>query len=122
MRMTISVPEELKRQMNKVEGVNWSAIASRAFRQEVAARAVKKGQVSMDDVINRLRASAEVEGERQSSEGEEAGRHWAMKEATAAQLKRLAAGRDPVHEWGFNNGIPSAYGAAEYFYFLIEPD
>jgi predicted Ser/Thr protein kinase len=41
-RMSISVPQELKDQMESVERrVSWSQVACRAFREEIANRPIK---------------------------------------------------------------------------------
>ena len=37
-RMSISVPEDLRSKMDAVSGVNWSAIASEAFRRVLAEK------------------------------------------------------------------------------------
>jgi hypothetical protein len=56
--VTITVPEELKREMKKRKGTNWSMVARKAFeeaiRQEEMTRAAEE--------IDRLRASSKTPG------------------------------------------------------------
>ena len=35
VNITISVPEELREKMRRVKGINWSAVARRAFEEEL---------------------------------------------------------------------------------------
>jgi hypothetical protein len=53
------------------------------------------------------------------------GQGWAMNRhgggASALQMERLDAARDPKLDWGFGVG-ESAYTAGEEFYFIIEPE
>jgi hypothetical protein len=101
---SISVPPELKARMAAVkENVNWSAVACRAFEQVLADIIKRKGAEDMNEVIERLRASRQRTEERRAREGIEAGRQWAMKEAEAEQLERLADFYERVQSdsWGW---------------------
>jgi hypothetical protein len=89
-RTTISMPRQLKEQMEAVtEPVNWSALACRAFEAKLAEIAAKKEQKSMDDVITRLRASMRRVEDEQYRQGEQCGREWVEDLAEADQLIRL---------------------------------
>jgi hypothetical protein len=90
-RTTISVPKDLKARMDAAGGeVNWSAVAVRAFEERLAEIASKKQEQTMDDVIQRLRASKMRGDDEAYRQGEEAGRSWAGRYAEAHELKRLA--------------------------------
>ena len=57
-KMTIYVPDDLKRRMDEFDGVNWSPLAYHAFESEVDRTHQSRGELkTMDDVITRLRAS-----------------------------------------------------------------
>src|SRR5262249_39839490 len=89
-RTTISVPQDLKERMDAVtEPVNWSALACRAFEEKLGEIAAKKARKTMDDVIQRLRASKQSGDDGSYNEGEEEGRRWALGKAEAKELERL---------------------------------
>ncbi len=44
--MTLALPEDLKREMDRIEYVNWSAVARDAIRQKVAELALLKSIVA----------------------------------------------------------------------------
>lgn len=89
-RMSISLPDGLKRRMDAVgEPVNWSAVASRAFEFELGEIAKRKKEKDMQEVINRLKASklkSETAGHRQ---GYEYGKRWASDSAEWLELANL---------------------------------
>src|SRR6266446_8123193 len=89
-RTTISVPAQLKVRMEQVrESVNWSAIACQAFENKLAEIAARKENKSMNDVVERLKASLRSDQGKSFNEGYEAGTNWAENTATAAELARL---------------------------------
>lgn len=91
-RTTISVPADLKARMDRVnEPVNWSALACAAFEKKLAEIAAGKEKSTMNDVVERLRASIRSEEGEQFKLGYETGTKWAEHQATAAQLARLEA-------------------------------
>lgn len=95
VRTTISVASDLKARMDAIgEPVNWSAVASRAFEQEVARIIQKRGTKTMDDVVTRLRASKRKAGGEQYEKGRQAGEAWAKDGAEADALARLEEFRD----------------------------
>lgn len=90
-RTTISVPDELKTEMDKVGGVNWSALACKAFEIELGEIAKRKEKKTMNDVIQRLRASKLQSTDVDTKLGREAGEKWAMTVAEASDLEAIEA-------------------------------
>src|SRR6516165_3233067 len=91
VRMTISVPRQVKEQMDAAsEKVNWSAIATKAFQNELLALQSERQAKSMDDVVARLKAAAELEANEDYQGGFEAGREWAKSTAKPKELQRVA--------------------------------
>jgi ABC-type Zn2+ transport system substrate-binding protein/surface adhesin len=101
VRTNISLPRSVKEAMEGVEGVNWSAVAVRAFQDKLAEIAAKKEKKSMTDVIQRLRVSRRRSDEARWQEGELRGRDWAMHDADAESLARLEELHDRTegHDW-----------------------
>lgn len=56
--VTITIPEDLKRMMKKVKGVNWSSIARKAFEEAILQEEMSKAAEGID----RLRASSQTPG------------------------------------------------------------
>jgi len=54
--VTVSVPEELKREMKRLKRVNWSEVARKAFEERVRREEMKKAAEGMD----RLRHSTQT--------------------------------------------------------------
>lgn len=103
-RTTISLPRTLKQRMTR-QGrlVNWSAVATRAFRARLDEMDQQAEHRSLDDVVARLKRTvreADPQG-RAVARGERRGRDWAMNVATQPQLERIAAlrGRHSDEEW-----------------------
>src|SRR5262245_37714343 len=124
-RTTISIPEDLKEQMDAIgDGVNWSAIAARAFQAKVfEMQARKGGKMKKADIVKRRKAGQEADSE-DYDDGKAAGRAWAEQQATPKELQRLAtylerAEADPSSCWW--NTDPAAWnapwGAADHFVF-----
>lgn len=89
-RMNISVPADLKRQMDAADaGVNWSAVAAAAFRTELLRLQAASKSTKMQDVITRLKAEVELESKEAFTEGYAKGQQWAKTEAKPRQFKRL---------------------------------
>lgn len=125
-RSNLSIPVELKARMDAVdEPVNWSAVACRAFELKLAEIDSRREVKSMDDVINRLRASKQQSDEVVHEEGHEAGRQWAMTRAEAIELERL---EELYDRWRsdldrlWNPSPRDAYGPGEAFVFTINPE
>ncbi len=56
--VTVSVPEELKKKMERLAGVNWSKVAREAFEEAVRRKRMMEAAEAMD----RLREGTRVEG------------------------------------------------------------
>jgi hypothetical protein len=89
--MKTLVPDDLKARMDEAgQAVNWSVIAQQAFREVILNLALRRETATMDDAVERLRASKQsyVETERES--GLEVGEEWATEDATYSELLRIA--------------------------------
>ena len=93
MRMTISIPDDLHKRMNRVDGVVWSHIAAAAFEAKLAEIAEARKVASMKDVIERLKAAEHADHAEAHSAGREAGKQWAMEDARPSELRRLNENR-----------------------------
>lgn len=125
-RTTISIPQDLKRRMDKAgPDVNWSAIAATAFEAKLAEIAAKKVKKNMDDVIQRLRASKTSSENELYQEGFEVGQQWAKEDAEAIELKRLQNLRDHLAmawEGCFDPASQQTYNASQWVVFAIRPE
>lgn len=62
IRTTISIPDALKDRMNAVtERVNWSAVASAAFENEIAKIEVKRRNDQFRQIVERLKGTMTTE-------------------------------------------------------------
>lgn len=112
LRTTISVPRDLKRQMDAVkQPVNWSALACRAFEEKLADIATKKEEKTMFDIIQRLRAT---KPDLIYQQGHADGRRWASERAECEDLLRLErlyerkrSGRDWEKFFDRDYGLPT---------------
>jgi hypothetical protein len=106
------------------EEVNWSAVAAQAFEAKLAEIASRKETKTLNDVIQRLRASKQRASDDHYREGEEAGRRWAENEAEADELARLerAQGRADAWELLFEEAAGQSYSAGELLYFVLHPE
>lgn len=91
VRTNISVPRELKARMDRVQGVNWSGVASEAFERKLLELASKREVRGMDDMVARLKAASELEANEDYQDGHQLGEKWAAEKATPRQLRRLQA-------------------------------
>ena len=89
-RVTLYLPGDLKARMDEVETVNWSAIAQQAFKEVVINLAARKETATMDDVVERLRASKESYVETEHKAGLALGEEWAKEAAKYGELLRIA--------------------------------
>lgn len=89
-RMTISISAILKKEMDAINGVNWSAVAARAFEAELVEVRARKETATMDDVIERLKAADKEDASEAFANGKEAGDTWARQQGRPKQLRRLA--------------------------------
>ena len=90
-RMSIYVPDDMKKRMVAIgdEKVNWSNVAQVAFRQAIANVTFPK-EPTMEDVIERLKASKENSEQQDIVSGRNRGRAWASKGAEYFELKLVA--------------------------------
>jgi hypothetical protein len=103
IRANVSLPRELKRQMDAVtEPVNWSAVAAGAFRAKLLELESRKEGKTMDDVVARLRAADEMDRSEDYQEGRQAGEEWARDYARPRHLRRLRELADEP-EFGLRN-------------------
>src|SRR5262249_3480669 len=131
VRANISVPKGLKARMDaEAASVNWSAVAAAAFEAKLQELASRKEAKTLDDVVARLKAAAELEASADYQDGLEAGRRWARQVArpkelrrVAEYLKRCAAETGPKVEWWDvdHSGWPAPFGATDYFVFQAQP-
>jgi len=126
-RISIYLADDLRRRMDKVKGVNWSAVAAEAFERKLGELAAQKQEKKMEDVIQRLRASKLEDDSEIVAQGRHDGHAWAKDGATAAELKRLAKYMDrfeaALQGEQFTCGSESdAYCGAERFVFEIDPN
>lgn len=87
--VSVYVSDDLKLRMDMVEGVIWSRIACDAFESKLGEIAAERKEKTMQDVVQRLRASKIRMLDDIAKEGREAGIEWAKNEAEAVQLRRL---------------------------------
>ena len=123
MRMNISVPDDLRRQMDAVQdSVNWSATACNAFRDKLAQIAQRERKMEMQDVINRLKASKERGDSETFDAGYAIGTEWAQNEAEARDLENLAEAEDRSQPYGV---VSDAYQPhcipGEQVYIAVQP-
>jgi len=93
VRMNITTPAEVKQQMDAAVGVNWSAVATAAFRTkllEIRSIRSQEEELPMEDVIARMKAAKVLDANEDRQSGLEAGRGWAKATARPRDLTRLA--------------------------------
>ncbi len=132
IRTTISVPQDLKKQMEAIsEPVNWSGVACDAFRVKLAEISRKKENHEMSDVIERLRASKRESQGAEYQHGSSCGQDWARNWAEAVELERLERLHDERSDgrrscnWNdfFDSTVGTfRYSTAERLYFDIHPE
>lgn len=98
IRTNISVPAPLKRRMEKVREVNWSAVAVAAFEAKLASIDQEKKGLDMESVRERLKASKEEHESDSFNQGLDDGELWAKETAEYPELKRLVKLRDKEGE------------------------
>lgn len=91
VRTTITIPPDVKKRMDAADsGVNWSAVATEAFRAKLLDLESSKRVETMTDAIERLRAADKQDGSEEYEAGVEVGETWAKEKARPKQLRRLA--------------------------------
>lgn len=116
-RTTISIPDDLKKRMDKVrEEINWSAIAAQAFELKLGELAERRKEKTMDTVVERLRASKIKRVSQVQKEGYALGADWAKDQAEFDELERVAS----IDVGAYFVGIPMApYSSADWLAFEI---
>jgi hypothetical protein len=128
-RTTITVPQTLKTRMDAVEGVNWSALAARAFEAKLREIEMRdKKALSREEIVKRLQATQEDDARQDYEAGKQAGQAWAGRQATAKQLKRAAQwvssfDNAPVVWWDVASPAWNApFGPTDHFVFAVWQD
>ena len=88
-KINLSIPGELKEQMDQLPGRQWSQIATRAFENAVKMQILKG--TDMSEAIERLRASKQEVAEEDRAEGTKFGKTWAMEEANGMEPRAVVA-------------------------------
>ncbi len=92
-RMSISLRDDLKARMDAAGDQNWSAVAQRAFTEEIQRLEWRRKQIeeiSMEDVAERLRESKSAAMEKHHDDGFAEGVVWAKRAADYAELETVA--------------------------------
>jgi len=88
-KLNIYVPDELKQRMDAVGDINWSDVARPSFYAALATHEQRRNP-SMQNAIERLRASKEETIKQDELQGKRDGRYWAENSASYEQLRRVA--------------------------------
>ncbi len=118
-RINISIPDQLKAEMDALNWVNWSALAKETFDRECRKQR-RIDPMNTDLVVERLRASYEGNKAEEEAEGYEAGVDWASQTAEYSELLWLEKNEnatEALHDWlitdnPFNNNY---YYATEFW-------
>lgn len=98
IRVNISVPKDLKSRMEQIgDGVNWSAVATEAFRRKVLEMESKPTTDDTNALAARYDAAEEMEGQEQYQEGRRAGEQW-VREGNAQTVLRAMRRLEKVDE------------------------
>lgn len=90
VRTTITLPPELKARMDSIDQpVNWSNVAAAAFEDQLANLASRKEDLTISEVVARLRASKRDTADKKYRWGYDAGVAWASKGASFTDLDKL---------------------------------
>jgi hypothetical protein len=101
------------------ESINWSAIAADAFERKLLDLASRKKVGTMDEVIERLKAAAKIEENKEYQAGHKAGVRWAKANASPKELRRIADYIDGHQgDWA---DIDDSWNAPESFVFAMRP-
>ncbi|WP_143327404.1 hypothetical protein [Paraburkholderia hospita] len=112
--VSLSVPDELRDKAKELGIGNWSAILQTALRREIMLEEAKRVS-DVEGGLARLRASRDANEEAQEAENVGVGKKWALEEAEADQVERVAE-----IDMGSFDGEPDAYGWGSVLYCAIE--
>lgn len=89
-KVNVYLPDELAADVQRL-GIQLSSICQRALREEVLRMATMQsvGEEQVARAVERLRLSANVEGETNWSQGKRSGRQWALQTAKHGELENL---------------------------------
>lgn len=104
--MNLYLPDALKADMERLEGVNWSQVAQQAFKQTVEIERTRKMDVT-EAGLQRLRKGCVSKEELELAKGIAEGKRWALEDAELEELERVAEMNSSEDVWC---GEPSAYG------------
>lgn len=91
-RINVSIPDELKDQMDSLPRVNWSRVAQEAFSTTVRLESLKGQDVSTETIgLERLRASRASFSDEEEARGVSEGKQWALRDAPYDTLVRVCA-------------------------------
>lgn len=90
-RINLSIPNELKERMDRMNDVNWSKVAQETFEMKVQINELKGNDMAETAGIERLRASKKTNTEREEAEGIVLGKQWALESASYDELVKVAA-------------------------------
>ena len=104
-RKTVYVGESLGERMAAIgDTVNWSRVAAEAFEKKLAEIAMERKGRTMEDVVQRLRASKLESESQEERRARAAGQEWAKHHAEWPELERVA---EMVSDGGWGWGIPN---------------
>jgi hypothetical protein len=89
-RMSISVPDELKARMDRIEGENWSETVRPVFIAKVTYHESVEDAMT-DKTLERLRLSRDEYLTERETDAKESALSWAKETAEYRELKRIAA-------------------------------
>ncbi|GMR20204.1 MAG: hypothetical protein BMS9Abin36_0799 [Gammaproteobacteria bacterium] len=98
-RITIYVPDNVKERMDEWEDVNWSQTAVQAFEIKMGELAQTLKEKTMEQVIDRLRASKLKSGNEEYQTGYKNGMEWAKGYAETVHLDMLGDLSEGINDW-----------------------
>jgi hypothetical protein len=112
-RTTISLPDDLKKEMEQYKEANWSSLAASAFRAEIdrlkAKQQLLEGK-SMNAAIERLKKSRKTFAMGANIRGHDAGTQWALTKAAYADLKAIHDRWEHLELYDGENPAQSFFG------------
>jgi len=100
-KINLSIPDELKEQMDALPDVNWSGVAKEAFANLVNIHQLRSRDMN-EAGLERLRASRKNVEEHNHADGVRLGKEWALNEAEYDELERVASIEETGDDPGFD--------------------
>ena len=88
-RINLSIPDELKERMDKLNGVNWSRVAQEAFETKSTICELRGQNMNQEAGLVRLRASRGNHAQHDRAKGVELGKDWALNQAEFEEVSRV---------------------------------